>query len=154
MEGTKHFGPWFENSGKFNTIVGSGDTDWATAKDTRKSVVCGVIKIDDKQLMSFVRTQNIQAHSSGEAEYYGHTSVGVEVLLMFRIFSWLGYPMQMEIQSDSTAAIGICRRKGVRRIKQLEVTKTLVAEFHCGSLSRADSPSEGTHQSDVFRSWH
>lgn len=98
-------------------------------------MVCGVIKIDDKQLMSFVRTQNIQAHSSGEAEYYGQTSVGVEVLLvllMFRIFSWLGYPMRMEIQSDSTAAIGICHRKGVGRIKQLEVKTWWLQNFTAG----------------------
>ena len=67
MQGTKHFGLRFEHGGNFSTIVGSGDTDWATVKDTRKSMVCGVIRIDDKQLMSFVRTQNMQAHSSGEA---------------------------------------------------------------------------------------
>jgi len=39
MQGTRHIGLWLENGGRFNTIDGSGDTDWATAKDTRKSVV-------------------------------------------------------------------------------------------------------------------
>jgi len=84
-------------------------------------------------LVHFVRTQNIQAHSSGEAEYYGKVSTAVEMLLVRRVFNWLGYPMRMELEGDSTAAEGIAQREGVGRIKQLELKTLWLQTFVGGS---------------------
>jgi len=69
MQGSRQFGNWFPADGGMDCITGCGDTDWATCKDTRKACVWGMVFVDGCMLVHFVvRTQNIQAHSSGEPE--------------------------------------------------------------------------------------
>merc|ERR1711970_1138941 len=100
--GTSEYGQWFPRGGDMGIITGCADTDWASNKNDRKSVVHGQVYVGGCCLLSYVRGQLMQAHSSTEAEFYGQVSVAVEMILLRRVFEWLGYPMRMELESDST----------------------------------------------------
>jgi len=129
MEGTRDEGVWIPADGDFSVIRGSGDTDWATNKEDRKSVVCGIVKIGTMPVLSFVRTHKFQSLSSGEAEFYGQVSVAAEMLLLRRVMNWLGYPMRLELETDSTAALGMAARSGVGRVKHLELKALWLQRF-------------------------
>ena len=66
--------------------------------------------------------------SSAEAELYGLVKGTTEAL---GIQSWgldLGLTMQVRIHADSAAAIGICRRSGIGRVRHLAVGQLWVQE--------------------------
>ena len=52
------------------------------------------------------------ALSSGEVELGAVTKAGAEALWVQVLFSDFGHSVDLEIQSDATAAIGICKRNG------------------------------------------
>eukprot|EP00975_Prorocentrum_lima_P005060 1100280-Prorocentrum_lima.AAC.1 len=72
--GTADYGiwlPWPDVAAKEVRLETSVDTDWASDKASRKSVVCFDIRADECPLHGSVRQQSFVALSSGEAEYGG-----------------------------------------------------------------------------------
>ena len=75
-------------------------------------------------IKSWSSTQSVIALSSGEAEYYGLTKAGCVALGMRSLFvDFTGSDNQVEIHlhTDSTAAKGIVGRKGLGKLRHLEV---------------------------------
>ena len=62
--------------------------------------------------------------SSGEAELYGVVKGASEALGMQSIAADLGINAQVHIKTDSSAAIGICSRQGLGRLRHID-THTL-----------------------------
>ena len=74
---------------------------------------------------SWSTTQTVVALSTGEAEYYGVAKGGCEGIGIAGILEDLmGVRMVIVMDTDSSAARGTARRKGVGKIKHLE-TRTL-----------------------------
>ena len=103
------------------------DSDFAGCEKTRKSTSAGVIMFGSHLIKSWSTNQAVPALSSGEAEYYAlvkaqATSVGIGVT---SLASELGITFcnPLRINSDASAAIGICNRIGSGKIRHLAVTQ-------------------------------
>ena len=68
------------------------------------------------------KTQTTISLSSGEAELHGIAYGAAQALGMQSLLKDLGWHVKIRIHSDATAAIGICRRKGLGKILHLATT--------------------------------
>ena len=72
-------------------------------------------------LKSWSRTMTLIALSSGEAELCAVTRAAAEGLGLQAILEDFGHTVKVHLHSDATAAIGICRRLGLGRVRHLAV---------------------------------
>ena len=68
------------------------------------------------------KTQSTISLSSGEAELHGIAYGAAQALGMQSLLKDLGWTIQIRVHSDATAAIGICRRKGLGKVRHLATT--------------------------------
>ena len=104
------------------------DTDFAGCMATRRSTSGGVAIRGTHLIKHWSCIQRAVTLSSAEAELYGLVKGTTEAL---GIQSWgldLGLTMQVRIHADSAAAIGICRRSGIGRVRHLAVGQLWVQE--------------------------
>ena len=95
---------------------------------TRRSTSGGVAVRGTHLIKHWSCTQRAVTLSSAEAELYGLVKGTTEAL---GIQSWgldLGLTMNLRIHADSAAAIGICRRSGIGRVRHLAVAQLWVQE--------------------------
>ena len=107
-------------------------SDWAGCRKTRKSTNGGCLVVNGGCLRSWSTTQSVMALSSGEAEYYAALK-GASVALGFQSMCRdLGDEVQIRLFIDSAAAHGIIGRRGLGKVRHLEVgylwLQQLVAE--------------------------
>ena len=98
-------------------------TYYAGCKETRKSTSGGVLMIGSHMLKGWSNTQSVLALSSGEAEYYGmvrgsSTALGAPILM-----EDMGMRVQVRVLSDSSAALGIARRRGLGTVRHIELNQ-------------------------------
>ena len=77
---------------------------------------------------SWCSTQAIVALSSGEAEYYGivrGSSIGIGLRSMLRD---LGVEVSIRINTDASAAKGMANRRGLGKVRHIEVNKLWVQD--------------------------
>ena len=70
-------------------------------------------------LKAWSRTQALIALSSGESELAAVTKAAAEALGIKSVLADFGVTVKIEIHSDATAAIGICKRQGSGRVRHL-----------------------------------
>ena len=100
------------------------DTDWAGCPRTRKSTSGGCVILGTHPIKSWSSTQSSVALSSGEAEFNGvvrGAGVGLGYQSLLRD---LGIEVGLRVWTDSSAAIGICSRQGLGKLRHLD-THTL-----------------------------
>ena len=68
------------------------------------------------------KTQTTISLSSGEAELHGIAHGAAQGLWMQSLLLDLGWQLQLRVHSAATAAIRICRRKGLGKIRHLATT--------------------------------
>ena len=68
------------------------------------------------------KTQSTISLSSGEAELHGIAHGAAQGLGMLSLLVDLGWKLKLRVHSDATAAIGICRRKGLGKVRHLATT--------------------------------
>ena len=68
------------------------------------------------------KTQTTIALSSGEAELHGIAAGIAQGLGLQSIARDLGLEVGVRVHTDATAAMGICRRRGLGKIRHLDVT--------------------------------
>ena len=73
-------------------------------------------------------TQKTVTLSSGEAELGGLVKGVGEGLGLQALLTDLGYTPELEVHADSAAAIGICRRSGIGKVRHLAVGQLWVQE--------------------------
>ena len=73
-------------------------------------------------------TQKTITLSSGEAELAGIVKAVTEALGLQSLGSDLGLAVGIHVYADSAAAIGICRRAGIGRVRHLAVGQLWVQE--------------------------
>ena len=100
------------------------DTDWAGCPRTRKSTSGGCALLGSHPIKTWSSTQSSVALSSGEAEFNGvvrGAGVGLGYQSLLRD---LGIHVALRVWTDSSAAIGICSRQGLGKLRHLD-THTL-----------------------------
>ena len=68
------------------------------------------------------KTQTTISLSSGEAELHGIAYGAAQPLGLQSLLKDLGWSLKIRVHSDATAAIGICRRKGLGKVRHLDTT--------------------------------
>jgi len=113
------------------------DSDYAGDKVSRKSTSGGLIMLGDHMIKSWSSTQPVIALSSGEAEYYAivkGSSVGMGVKSM--LIDWdvlttintMHSSEDIKVNTDSSAARGICHRRGLGKVRHIDVHELWVQD--------------------------
>ena len=93
-------------------------------------------------------TQTTVSLSSGEAELTGICRGASKAIGMKSLCADLGLSFSLTIHTDATAAIGICRRRGLGRIRHLSVAdlwvqdKVRTGEFRLQKIAGTNNPAD------------
>ena len=108
---------------RWNTILSAitvfVDSNFAGCLETRKSTSGGVVLWGGWPIKAYSRTQSIIALSSGEAELAAVVRGATEGLGLASIMADFGQKCHISLRSDATAAIGMCKRQGLGRVRHL-----------------------------------
>lgn len=111
-----------------DTVDCYSDTDWAGCPKTRKSTSGGVILLGQHILKTYSSTQPTVSLSSGEAEFYGVVRASGAALGQQSLFADLGIPLDARVWTDSSAAIGICSRQGLGKLRHIDTQALWIQE--------------------------
>jgi hypothetical protein len=100
------------------------DTDWAGCPKTRKSTSGGCVMLGHHAVKHWSSTQQSISLSSGEAEFAGVIRGAGQGLGYQALLKDLGVVVPLRVWTDSSAAIGICTRQGLGKLRHLD-THTL-----------------------------
>ena len=96
------------------------DSDWASDRQSRRSVSCCLIFYGRCLLYAASRTQKVISLSSAEAEVYACSSGCSNAILLSKLISWLnGRVTHIHLYTDSSGARGILQTMGVGRLRHL-----------------------------------
>ena len=124
------------------------DTDFGGCQHTRRSTSGGICLLGSHPIKHWSLTQTTIALSSGEAELGGICRGASIALGLKSLAADLGISLQIEILTDATAAIGICRRRGLGKIRHLHVSDLWVqdrlktGDFKLSKVLGADNPAD------------
>ena len=96
-------------------------SDWAGDRPTRMSVSSWVIMLDGFLLNADARTQSVIAQSSCEAECIAATAATSEAKYIQALFLACGQRVNIHLRPDSSGAIGAASRRGLQRLRHLDV---------------------------------
>ena len=131
-----------------NVMDAYTDTDFAGCQTTRRSTSGGVAMRGLHPIKHWSVTQSTVTLSSGEAELNGickGSSIGLGLQSIARD---LGFHWELKVHSDATAAIGICRRRGLGKIRHLAVAdlwiqdKVRASDLHLVKVLGANNPAD------------
>ena len=100
------------------------DTDWAGCPKTRKSTSGGCVMLGRHTCKHWSSTQQSISLSSGEAEFAGVIRGAGHGLGFQALLKDLSIEIPLRVWTDSSAAIGICSRQGLGKLRHLD-THTL-----------------------------
>ncbi len=141
--------PWIETV--TNTVTIYVDSDWGGDSKERRSTSAGVILMNGHILRQWSSTQATPSLSSGDAETKAITKGAVEGLHLKHILSQQGREIEIEILSDSSAALGAVRRLGVgKRMKHLEIQHLWIQQLIRNGLVRVGKVSTRVNVADIL----
>ena len=76
----------------------------------------------------WAKTQSTVSLSSGEAELHGIAYGAAQGLGLQSLLKDMGWEVALRLHSDATAAIGICKRKGLGKVRHLATTDLWIQE--------------------------
>ena len=97
------------------------DSDWAGDRPTRNSVSSWVNMLDGFLFSAGARTQSVTAQSSCEAEYIAAIAATSEAKYIQALFLACVQHVNIHLHSDSSGSIGVASRRGVQRLRHLDV---------------------------------
>ena len=138
------------------------DTDFAGCHVTRRSTSGGIGMRGSHPVKHWSQTQSTVALSSGEAELTGICKGASIGMGLQSVAKDLGLHWELCIHSDATAAIGICNRKGLGKIRHLAVAdlwiqdKVRAKDLQLRKVLGADNPADmlTKHVNRELRSKH
>ena len=102
-----------------NELVVFGDANWAACLRTRKSSCGGATTWGGRVLKTWSKTLPTLCLSSCESELAAIVRACGEGLGAQSILNDFGFIVKLIVRSDATAAIGICQREGLGRVRHL-----------------------------------
>jgi hypothetical protein len=105
------------------------DSDFAGCIATRLSTSGGAVMLGTHLLKHWASTQKRITLSSGEAELGAVVRGFSEALGIQSVAHDLGVELHPEVHADSSAAIGICRRSGIGKVRHLAVAQLWVQDL-------------------------
>jgi hypothetical protein len=124
------------------------DTDFAGCLATRRSTSGGCAMRGTHLLKHWSSTQKTVTLSSGEAELNGIVKGAAEALGLQSLGRDLGLEMELSLHTDSAAAVGICRRSGIGKVRHLAVGQLWVQEklksgaFRLYKIAGTENPAD------------
>ena len=70
---------------------------------------------------SWFASDQMRALSSGEAEHYGIVDGSARGVFTKHMYEKMGRTINIDVETDSTAAIGMCSRTGVGKTRHIQV---------------------------------
>ena len=113
---------------KASTLECYSDTDWAGCPKTRKSTSGGCLMLGGHLIKSWSSTQPSISLSSGEAEYYGVVKAAGIALGHQSLMADMGMTARVRVWTDSSAAVGICGRSGLGKLRHVQTHALWVQE--------------------------
>ena len=104
------------------------DTDFAGCVTTWKSTSGGCALMGRHIVKHWATTQKVITLSSGEAELAGVVKGAAEGLGLQSLCLDLGLTVDISLYADSSAAIGICRRSGIGKVRHLATGQLWIQE--------------------------
>lgn len=104
------------------------DSDYAGDFVSRKSTSGGCVMRGTHLIKRWSNNQSVIALSSGGAELYGVISGASHTIGLQGIAADFSVEVEKTIHTDSSAAKGICERKGVGTIRYLAVSSLLIQD--------------------------
>ncbi len=105
------------------------DSDFAGCVATRLSTSGGAVMLGGHLLKHWASTQKRITLSSGEAELGAVVRGFSEALGLQSVAQDLGISLHPEVHADSSAAIGICKRSGIGKVRHLAVAQLWVQDL-------------------------
>jgi hypothetical protein len=119
-----------EYQGEYKHVDVWTDSDWAGDRKERKLTSGGVVRLGSHSVKLWSSTQRTIALSSGEAEYIAlvkGASIGLGIASMLKDFN-VQVDSRIHLSTDSTAAKGIACRRGLGKIRHLDVSKLWIQD--------------------------
>ena len=104
------------------------DSDHAGCPETRKSTSGGVAMLGEHCIKSWSVTQPVIALSSGEAEYYSLVKGASVALGIVGMLGDFGCKVNIVMHTDSSAAKGIGSRRGLGKVRHIELSQLWLQE--------------------------
>ena len=101
-------------------LVVRTDVNW-TGQDSedRKCFSCVVVRVGEHVIDVVCSKQDVVSLSAPESEFYAMTSVGAHGIHPKNTFSDSQVEVTVRLETDSTSASGIRRRRGVGRLRHI-----------------------------------
>ena len=119
----------FPNQEAQDTIDIYVDANWAGCRRTRKSTSGGCAMLGQHCLKAWSKTQSIIAKSSGESELFGVIKGSAEGLGLITLAKDFGVDIATRVHVDATAAKGMVERRGISRVRHIEVDNLWLQEM-------------------------
>ena len=126
------------------------DTDFAGCKSTRRSTSGGAAMHGKHHVKHWSKTQTTVCLSSGEAELRGISDGLAQAIGLQSIARDLGITYHIKMWSDATAAIGIARRRGMGKIRHLDVMDLWVQEKFTSKAASIDKVLGTENPADIL----
>ena len=97
------------------------DANWAGCRTARKSTSGGVAMVGRCRHKSWSKTQSTIALRSAESELIATVKGATEALGLISLAADIGMDMTARLHVDANAALGIIERRGVGRVRHLDV---------------------------------
>ena len=126
------------------------DTDWAGCFKTRRSTSGGAIMKGTHLLKHWSTTQQTVALSSGEAELKGIEKGAAEGLGLQSVGRDLSIELGVDIYTDSSAAMGMVARKGMGRVRHVEVSELWILDAVKSKMLTVNEVKREDHPADIL----
>ena len=124
------------------------DTDFAGCQVTRRSTSGGAMFRGRHLLRHWSKTQTTVALSSAEAELTGICTGASQGIGMRSMMRDLGFQWNLVVRSDAAAAIGICKRRGLGKVRHLATADLWVqdhirtGDFTLNKILGSENPAD------------
>ena len=124
------------------------DTDFGGCHTTRRSTSGGAAVRGSHLIKHWSTTQTTVALSSAEAELTGICKGASQGLGLKSVAADLGIDVTLQVMTDATAAIGICRRRGLGKVRDLATADLWVQDrlrkrdFSLEKIPGSENPSD------------
>ena len=113
-----------------SSITAWTDADWAGSGSdgSRMSTSGGLLMLGSHVVKHWSATQHTYALSSGESEYYALVKASSVAIGLQSMLSDVNISASIEVRADASAAIGIASRRGLGRVRHIEVAQLWIQE--------------------------